>query len=365
VDPAQLQGAALDKWYRRSPDEIEEERSLRAQAEYEAFFGDVEATPTRQEMPKRDHVWMHEGGTRWRALPLAGGSGVDSKAWQEAQLQPRRPAPRPAPPPRAGVRPTTRPPSAPVERSPRPGGVGDGFFSSRRPVPYYDGPTYFSDLPRPLNYVRPLLNDWFELGDGSHVRGTEEVERLHAEQQRLIRGQEETAPAARVRSADRFKDGQRIPRARELTKDDRELDATCHPYGGWELDNGYPTYSKRVQRYEAQITRAPGLDYVVRIPGQAAVKFDGCAIWNPRHPLLEAKGPGRAGIVEDAERYGFPLRMLDSDVGQVRRQNHAAQGRPVEWHAAEGRYADALREKVRREKPPTPSTFDLHHTPAH
>ena len=41
VDPAQLQGEALAKWYRRSPDEIEEERNLRAQAEHEAFYGVV------------------------------------------------------------------------------------------------------------------------------------------------------------------------------------------------------------------------------------------------------------------------------------------------------------------------------------
>jgi hypothetical protein len=302
VDPAQLRGFALEKWYRRSPEDIDEERSLREQAEYEEFFGDAEvATPLTND---RNHARAHESGSQRQAIPIAARSSEGStQPWQEVQLQPRAPGPRP--PARTNPQPG-RLPMAPSDGTRQPAEARNGFFGSRTPVPYYDGPVYFSNLPRPLNYVRPLLNDWFELGDGSQVRGTEEVERLHGEQQRLLRGEEETAPAAHVRSADRFRDGRRIPKADQLAKDDRELDATCHPYGGWELDSGYPTYSKRVQRYERQITRAPGLDYVVRIPGQAAVKFDGCAIWDPRHPLLEAKGPGRADIVEDAERYGFP-----------------------------------------------------------
>jgi hypothetical protein len=40
VDPAALAGEELDIWYRRTPDEIEEERRLRADEAYQEFFGD-------------------------------------------------------------------------------------------------------------------------------------------------------------------------------------------------------------------------------------------------------------------------------------------------------------------------------------
>jgi hypothetical protein len=39
VDPAKLEGEDLDIWYRRTPDEIEEERRLRADEAHEEFFG--------------------------------------------------------------------------------------------------------------------------------------------------------------------------------------------------------------------------------------------------------------------------------------------------------------------------------------
>jgi hypothetical protein len=39
VDPANLDGEELDRWYRRSPDEIERARQAAAQHAYDRFFG--------------------------------------------------------------------------------------------------------------------------------------------------------------------------------------------------------------------------------------------------------------------------------------------------------------------------------------
>lgn len=126
---------------------------------------------------------------------------------------------------------------------------------------------------------------------------------------------------------------------------------------------GFPTYSERVRRYETQITRAPGLDYVVRLPDGRAVKYDGCAVWDPKRQLLEAKGPGRQGVLEFLRQAGRPLKVVDGAVSQARRQIGAAEGRPVEWHAAERGYRDALRDAIARELT-RPPTFSLDHTPA-
>lgn len=79
--------------------------------------------------------------------------------------------------------------------------------------------------------MTPKLGGWFELGDGSLVKGADEVERIHGEQQRRIRGEDGPEPAAKVRSADRFQDGF-VPRADQIAKGEREKDATCHPFGG-------------------------------------------------------------------------------------------------------------------------------------
>ena len=162
VDPGQLRGSALDEWYRRSPDEIEAERRIREDAEYEAFFGDRQA----------------------------------SRSWQEAKTaQARRPPVQERPSPvrdRAKV-------ASPVDGMPvRPGEPG-GFFAEASTL----GGDYFNpNFPEPLNHVEPVGRD-----------------------------------------------------------------------------------SERTKRYEKQITRAPGLDYVVRIPGRPAVKFDGCGVWDPKRPL--------------------------------------------------------------------------------
>lgn len=206
------------------------------------------------------------------------------------------------------------------------------------------------------------MRDMYRLSDGTTV-DADEVERIYAEQQRLVEGLGGAEPTPRVRARDSVKDGV-IPKAVELAKGDRELDATCPPYGGWELDPQYPRYSKRTQKYEEQVTRARGLDYVVRIPGRAAVKFDGCAVWDPRRQLLEAKGRGREGVLDFLLKLGRVPTMLEKDAEQARRQIDVATGRRVDWHAAERGYRDALEGELYNRSVPRPRSFSLHHTPA-
>jgi hypothetical protein len=329
VDPAQLSGKALADWYQRTPDEIEDERSQREQDEYRAFFGGLRPAE-------------------------------DPGSWEEARVaQPRAPGaympPRPAQRDRARVGP-------PVGAGTAPPGAGSFFDQAGIiPNPLY-GPAYYSDLPQPLNVVEPELGGWFRLNDRTRVRAPE-LERIHAEQRRMIEGEDAIGPAPRVRVVDRMNDGT-IPKADSRAKGERELDATCHPFGGWERDPGFPKYSERTQRYEEQITHTRGLDYVVRMPDGRVVKFDGCAVWDPRRQLLEAKGRGREGVLDFLLRHGGRPKMLEKDAEQARRQIDIAQGRRLDWHAAERGYRDALQGALYGEKVPQPPTFSLYHTPA-
>jgi hypothetical protein len=223
-------------------------------------------------------------------------------------------------------------PTVDARGGPAIGAAKSGFFGTHNYSDALGG--YFTNLPTPLNTVSPTANPhWWELGDGTLAQG-DEVERIYAEQQRRMKGQEDVAPAARVRVVDKLPSGQ-IPRADQMTKDERELDPTCAPYGGWERDPNFNSYSERTKRYETQVTHAPGLDYVVRNPEQPPVKFDGCAVWDPRRPLLEAKGPGYASLVSRALEWGFFGNMWKGAVSQADRQAEAAGRRPIEWHVAE------------------------------
>lgn len=105
------------------------------------------------------------------------------------------------------------------------------------------------------------------------------------------------------------------------------------PVWGWERDFG--NKPDRSRDYERQITGTSDFDYVVRIPEQKAVKFDGCAVWDPRHQLLEAKGPGYAGLVDAARKSTFFSLLFAGTKSQAKRQAGAAGERPVEWHVAE------------------------------
>ena len=313
IDPGLLEGEELNRWYRRSADEIEAKREAARMDRYNAFFA------MSDEAYSSDSVGTDQ--------PDISASGREV-GWREAKVS----VPPPAP--------TLRPGGARTRFPPAVGGVAGsvpagGFFDTYRPTlnPAL-GPAFITDLPSPLNLVTPKAGGWFELGDGTLVKGVDEVELLHAEQGRRLRGAETPEPEARVRTADRYRDGM-IPMVDQLEKGQREKDATCHPYGGWERDPGFPNNSPRSRQYEAQITRAPGLDYVVRNPGEKAVKFDGCAVWDSKRQLLEAKGPGYAELFKWSRRspgMGFLPGKTES---QARHQEGAARGRTTEWHVAE------------------------------
>ena len=65
------------------------------------------------------------------------------------------------------------------------------------------------------------------------------------------------------------------------------------------------------------------------------MKFDGCAVGDPKRQLLEAKGPGYAGLAKKARRYPGIRGFRNKSDSQARRQAGAARGRPIEWHVAE------------------------------
>jgi hypothetical protein len=296
ADPAQLEGEALERWYLRTPEQLEQERKLSEQEAYNAFYGDL------------------------RPAPASETEGQDGAPWQEARGPTLAPA---VPVPRAPIAPL---PSRATSPEPGKGGFFDG-------ATHYPGSNLYGGLPYPLNEVTALPNSRFWLGDRREV-SRDELDRIYLEQQVRMSGGDGSEPQARVVAVDRAPDG-RIPNAQDVPKGVRELDLTCHPFGGWEKDVGFASYSPEAQRHEEQITHAPGLDYVVRIPGEGAVKYEGCAVWKPKPPLLEAKGPNYAPLVSRAHRSTFYDRMADKQRKQVERQIRAARGRTVELHAAE------------------------------
>jgi hypothetical protein len=312
VNPAELEGDELETWYRRTPDEIKEERRRGADAAYEEFFGDGR--------------------------------------WQEAKAPG---APRPAP-----VRPEVLG-GALKPGEPAQSGAPGSFFGTYVPIPNPRlGPGYVTRLPPPLNRVEPspMQPGRFVLSDGSTVTATE-LERIYAEQAQRVAGQDEERPAARVRRIDRGATG-KIPDAATMALDEREDDPSCHPYGGWEREQPDPKRSQRSRDYEAQISRAPGLNYVVRAPDGAAVAFDGCAVWDPRRQLLEAKGTGYAGLVgfmEDNPKYPD---FNDEPRHQAERQERVAGRRRVDWHVAEKGAEDFFRKRVE-----VAPNFKVYHTP--
>lgn len=327
-DPSRLEGEALDRWYRRSPAQIRAEREAARQAQYDAFFGPAGGSP--------------------EATPENGiSSGPGSLGESESNVirfARRDPIPTAPTVITTGPRPATG--ALPVAGSGRAAGDPGSFFGTYRAIPNpVLGPSYVTDLPGPLNLVTPRAGDWFELGDGRLVRGADEVERLFVEQQLRLSGEDKPEPPARVHSDDRLRDGA-IPRVDQLAKGEREIDPTCHVHGGWERDPTFLRYKAWTQDYEDQITRAPGLDYVVRNPQEKPVRFDGCAVWDPRRPLLEAKGPGYEALDRRARKSTFLQFIWNGVRDQARRQNNAARGRTVEWHVAEPAVVPTFREII-------------------
>lgn len=316
IDPAQLNGEDLERWYRRTGRQLEAEREGFREDQYRAFFGDQS-----REDPER-----REASDTYTSDDLSG--------WTEARVMARPPAPVVAPsvsPAAEGARIAAPPPVAGVpDAVPR-----GGFFDTYRAIPNpVLGPIYITGLPSPLNSVTPKVGGWFQLGDGTLVRGVGELESVYAEQQRRMWGQEDVEAPARVQAADRYKDGV-IPQASQVPKGQRENDATCHPNGGWERDPTFSSYRERSRDYESQVTRAPGLYYVVRNPSERPVRFDGCAVWDPRHQLLEAKGPGYESLDRQAGKSTFQEIFRNGLRKQAARQQSSAGDKAIEWHVAE------------------------------
>ena len=329
TDPSRLESEDLDRWFRRSPAQVRADRETARQARYDAFFGAREGASSSR-------PWEEEAfGARSQVTEP--GSNVIQFAFQ--------------PPVQASPSGMQVAMPVAVGQAP-PEAYSGGFFDSHPLIPNpLLGPAYVTDLPSPLNLVTPRAGGWFELGDGRLVRSTDEVERLFAEQQLRMTGEDKPEPPAQVRSVDQWKDGD-IPRAEQVAAGQREIDPTCHVNGGWERDPTFSRYNVWTQDYEDQITAAPGHDYVVRNPGEKAVRFDGCAVWDPRRQLLEAKGPGYAGLDRRARRSNFAQFLWKGIHNQSQRQNRAARGRPVEWHIAEPEIVPSFRTAIE-----TPSTL--------
>jgi len=343
IDPSTLEGDDLTDWYLRSPDDVEAEREAAWQAKYDAFVKSIGAASGSPQ--------DSTGHSRQDDSAFAGLVKVGYEPPAPAVLAPPEVEPMMEPPsgPRVGPMTDTRgvPPA---------GAAGPGFFSTYRDRFEPTQSAYFTDLPSPLNKVTVDATHWAELSDQTRVPFAE-VERIYAEQQRRLKGQDKSEPqsANRLHVVNKWADGQ-IPKAEQVAVNERELDPTCSPYGGWERDLGYATNSDLSKLYQTQISRAPGLEYVVRVPGKRGVRFDGCAVWDPKHPLLEAKGPRYAPLIANARKSKsqfFFNNMFEKDVDQAARQAAvAAPDQQVEWHVAEPAAFSYFKEATERKRPP-------------
>ena len=324
IDPSKLEGDDLFNWYRRSPEEVEADREAARQERYDTFVGSIGRASGPQAGLVARPPEAGEDPVPSRAEEV-GPTGQGAGFIRARFLRPPSPSVM-APPsgPRIGP-PVDARGRAPVS-APRP-----GFFDAHSYLDSLGG--YFTDLPGPLNVVTATPTHWWMLGDG-RLATQDEVERIYAEQKRRLKGQDDAEPASRLRVVDKWKDGQ-IPRAQQVEKGERELDPTCAPNGGWERDPNFERYAEHTKRYEAQITHAPGLDYVVRNPGQRSVKFDGCAVWDRKRQLLEAKGPGYAQLLPKARQWKFYEGMARKAGDQAMRQRRAAPRQRIECHVAE------------------------------
>ena len=81
IDPSRLEGDALARWYRRSPQEIEQEREDHAEQLYQAFFrpaGDARANEELQPL-----VWQEDAGSSAGILDKRGAGPVDASLFIE------------------------------------------------------------------------------------------------------------------------------------------------------------------------------------------------------------------------------------------------------------------------------------------
>jgi hypothetical protein len=326
---------------------VEAERAAARQEQYDAFvrsIGGASETPddSATQPPGLIDGAIQEGPDNWGSDEI--GAGDDDTGLVKARYF--RPFATPTmPPPPSGLRVG---PSLDARGTAPIGAPASGFFGQHDYSTALGG--YYTDLPSPLNIITSTPAGWWDIGDGRRVQ-SDEVERIYAEQKRRLKEQDSAEPAAGVRVVDKWKDGQ-VPRESQVQARERELDPTCHPNGGWERDPNFKNYSDRTKRYETQVTHAPGLDYVVRRPGQRPVKFDGCAVWDPRRPLLEAKGPGYAPLLPKAQQWGFYENVFDGAVNQANRQADAGPDQRIEWHIAEPGAYGFFEEATQPRRPP-------------
>lgn len=80
IDPARLQGEALQRWYLRSPAEVEEERKSAADRAYTSFFSRGNAEPAADSTSRGDDdhsqddtglAWRPAGDNRWQSQRLS------------------------------------------------------------------------------------------------------------------------------------------------------------------------------------------------------------------------------------------------------------------------------------------------------
>ncbi|MDP3703363.1 MAG: hypothetical protein Q8R78_03150 [Candidatus Omnitrophota bacterium] len=166
INPAELDGEALQRWYLRSPEEIEQERRATADALQRAFFGGErsEASPFKFDMA--DKLPQHaqsadEDGFRflgsWGQGRNQGFAGPDARGQNEGSNWPGRVRPVPLPSPRllpasSGIRAVPLPSPRPSQDGLRPVPLAradqTGFFAATnrstttqqaRPVSYPSG----------------------------------------------------------------------------------------------------------------------------------------------------------------------------------------------------------------------------------
>lgn len=79
LDPTHLKGGALDRWFRRSPDEIEAERQARDDERYDHFFNGARAqghtaggSTVRASATEEDALWVANGYGGYRRVGPGG-----------------------------------------------------------------------------------------------------------------------------------------------------------------------------------------------------------------------------------------------------------------------------------------------------
>ncbi len=123
---------------------------------------------------------------------------------------------------------------------------------------------------------------------------------------------------------------------------ERRRDDTCAPNGtrgDWVVVNRSMTPEAR--RYQEQVARTPDLpgklmvEYqVTNLRTERTAMFDGCATWDRRHQLLDAKT--NQGLFGQMAKYPALDRAVRGNmISEANRQSDAVnRSHPIEWHVA-------------------------------